>query len=176
MSVVTSGKHPTGHPHVYLTQHAVERMAQRSYTMSDVDAMLGSIDPRLVVQVITVLPRDSSGVPASDKRAKKAVRQLNEARKTLAQCKKKKSVERWTKRVAILESQAKRAQQHSNLDVQRAERAEKRLLRRKQYVHACSALSDAEDYLSAATCAKDAVKWQARVDSLSDVVNWFELS
>ena len=176
MSVAGFGKHPTGHPHVYLTQHAVERMVERSYTMSDIDAMLGSIDPRLVVQVITVLPRDNSGVSASDKRANKVAKQLNNARKTLATCKNKKAVKRWTHTVDVLEKQAKQARRHSNLEAQRAERAEKLLLSHKRYLTACSALSDAEDCLSAAVNAKEAVKWQARTNSLNDVVQRFELS
>ena len=89
--------HPTKHANVRLSQHAVTRIADRDYSAAEIDAMLSSIDSRLVVHVITVLPRKKKGQKVSSK--------LTCARKTLAQCKRPKAIERWTKKVSLLEKQ-----------------------------------------------------------------------
>ena len=86
---------PTNIPNVRLTQHALARIDEREYSTAEIDTMLSSIDSRLVVHVITVLP----------KKACKLSKQLTCARKTLAKCKRQKAIERWTRNVSLLEEQ-----------------------------------------------------------------------
>ena len=139
-------KRPTGHPNVFLSAHAVERMSDRGYTMADIDAMLGTIDPRLVVEVVTVLPRDNSRTrtAVSDARIKPLEKKLHAARRTLKQCTKKKAVQRWTEEVAQLQKAVTKARQCSNLGTMIADRCARRTLLDGRYLRACLVLTRAE--------------------------------
>ena len=90
----------TSHPNVSFTHHAVERMQERGYSLDDVDAMLGSIDQRLVVQVITLLPKRCA---RDDQQEIDLLRRkLQHAQRTLSRCKATKSKKRWTAEVERL--------------------------------------------------------------------------
>ena len=92
------------HVRVHFSKHAVLQMAERHYTKDEIGKMLSTIDPRLVVEIITVLPKAKD--KAKDQRLQKllALRaELAKARQTLKSCTKQKSKDKWHAEVERLE-------------------------------------------------------------------------
>ena len=115
-------------PNVRCSKHALKRIIERGYLISEINKMLGHIDRHIILQIVTVLPKqkpcktllkeesdeeehefdstESTNNTNSidiDSTAIDYVKQLREAKATLKQCKKKKSQKKWTAKVAQLE-------------------------------------------------------------------------
>ena len=75
-------------------------MQERGYSLDDVDTMLGNLDQRLLVQVITVLPKPCS--PDNQQEIDRLRRKMEHAQRTLDKCKASKSKQRWTAEVKRL--------------------------------------------------------------------------
>lgn len=127
--------------------------------MADIDKMLGTIDPRLVVQIITVLPRETGGDGKDDKRRLKSLRkQLSSARRTLRGCKQEKSKVKWTDEVERLQREVDRASERLNGP---ALMVNEHLTHKRVQLE--NQLDQAQDDLARACTPKDATRWRARV-------------
>lgn len=151
-------KCPTGHPNVHLSRHAVDQMSARGYMLADIDRMLGGVDSRLVMEIITVLPRN----PDQSKTSRRLQKDLEHARSVLKGCKNSKAITKWTEQVSALE---RRWEQHTH---EQHEAREQRLLRHCKFVILSSALAHEQDKLELATTAKQQKKSRSRIYQ----INW----
>ena len=94
---------PLCHANVIMTQHAIDRMSERGYCLRDVEMMLGKVDPRLVIEIITILPRTAER-DGADLRVKS---QLKAAELALEHAETKRQKKRWRKKINKLQKALK---------------------------------------------------------------------
>ena len=146
------------HPNVSMSQHALAQMSDRGYTMADIDQMLGNLDPRLVVQIITVLPRETGSDGRDEKRRLRSLRKkLSHAHVVLSTCSKAEKKSKWTAEVERLRREITSTRERISSAVFLANEP----LARRQVQ-----LDQAQDQLRSACTAKDATRCRARIAAL----------
>ena len=98
---------------VKCSKHALKRIIERGYTMSEIEQMLGDIDEHIILKIVTVLPKKKHVTDhtcdlqvrqlQSDNTSVELFMQLCTAQEVLKQCQKKMKIKKWSQQVEKLQ-------------------------------------------------------------------------